>query len=248
MVKDPLAIAGDVRDTGSTPGPGRCPGGGHGNPLQYPCLENPMDRGAWRATVPGVADLDTLSARAESSSRSALEPRSQTRVGCAHCASHLRDGSPWDWRLSLGPPTHAASAGTTQPVLTHGDSESVPWLWVPSLGISEGSPVLPSSVSLPSPFTPEFLVRMGFVLERTGRAPPHYCPGGHRWPTALPVTGCPVGGVDTPAAAASPTPLRTCVQRVWHRWGGGGGAGPASVLCSCPHGPPHSSTCGFVQI
>ena len=65
MVKDPLAIAGDVRDTGSTPGPGRCPGGGHGNPLQYPCLENPMDRGAWRATVPGVADLDTLSARGE---------------------------------------------------------------------------------------------------------------------------------------------------------------------------------------
>ena len=39
----------DVRDTGSIPGSGRSPGGGHGNLLQYSCLENPMDRGAWRA-------------------------------------------------------------------------------------------------------------------------------------------------------------------------------------------------------
>ena len=52
--KEPIANAGDVRDTGSVPGPGRSPGGGHGNPLQYSCLENPMDRGAWRATVCGV--------------------------------------------------------------------------------------------------------------------------------------------------------------------------------------------------
>ena len=42
-------------DLGSIPGLGRSPGGGHGNPLQYSCLENPMDRGAWRATVHGVA-------------------------------------------------------------------------------------------------------------------------------------------------------------------------------------------------
>ena len=41
-------------DLGSIPGSGRSPGGGHGNPLQYSCLENPMDRGAWRATVHGV--------------------------------------------------------------------------------------------------------------------------------------------------------------------------------------------------
>ena len=45
-------VSGDV---GSIPGPGRSPGGGHGNPLQYSCLENPMDRGAWRATVQRVA-------------------------------------------------------------------------------------------------------------------------------------------------------------------------------------------------
>ena len=47
MVKNPLANAGDIRDTGSSPESGRSPGGGHGNPLQYSCLKNPMDRGAW---------------------------------------------------------------------------------------------------------------------------------------------------------------------------------------------------------
>ena len=46
-------LAGDVRDMGSIPGSGRFPGGGHGNPLQYSYLENPMDRGAWWATVHG---------------------------------------------------------------------------------------------------------------------------------------------------------------------------------------------------
>ena len=56
VVKNPPANAGEVRDVGSIPGSGRSPGGGHGNPLQYSCLENPMDRGAWRATVPGVAE------------------------------------------------------------------------------------------------------------------------------------------------------------------------------------------------
>ena len=51
MVKNPLASAGDVRDTGSIPGLGKSPGEGHGNPLQYSCQENTMDRGAWRAIV-----------------------------------------------------------------------------------------------------------------------------------------------------------------------------------------------------
>ena len=54
VVKNPPADAGDVRDTGSIPGSGRSPGGEHGSPLQYSCLENPMDRGAWQATVHGV--------------------------------------------------------------------------------------------------------------------------------------------------------------------------------------------------
>ena len=59
MVKNPTANAGDIRDVGSIPGLGRSPGGGHGNPLQYSCLENPTDRGAWQATVHRVTELDT---------------------------------------------------------------------------------------------------------------------------------------------------------------------------------------------
>ena len=54
VVKNLPANAGDIRDEGSIPGSGRSPGGGYGNPLQYPCLENPTDREAWRATVHGV--------------------------------------------------------------------------------------------------------------------------------------------------------------------------------------------------
>ena len=51
MVKNLPVNAGDVRDAGSIPGSGRSPGGGHGNPLRYSCLENPMDRGAWQAIL-----------------------------------------------------------------------------------------------------------------------------------------------------------------------------------------------------
>ena len=58
MVKNLPAIAGDKRDVGSIPESGRSPGGRHGNPLQYSCLENPMDGGAWRATVHGIAESD----------------------------------------------------------------------------------------------------------------------------------------------------------------------------------------------
>ena len=58
VVKILPANAGDVRDVGSIPGSGRSPRGGHGNPLQYFCLENPMDRGAWQATVYRVTELD----------------------------------------------------------------------------------------------------------------------------------------------------------------------------------------------
>ena len=65
VVKSPPANAGDLRDSGLTPGLGRSPGGGHGNPLQYSCMENPKDRGAWWATVHGVT---------KSQSRSDLAP------------------------------------------------------------------------------------------------------------------------------------------------------------------------------
>ena len=57
MVKNWPANAGEVRDPGSVPKSGRSPGGGHGNPLQYSCLENLMDRGAWQATD-SIAESD----------------------------------------------------------------------------------------------------------------------------------------------------------------------------------------------
>ena len=59
MVKNPAVNAGDIRDVGSIPGSGRSPGGGHGSPLQYYSLKNPMDRGAWQAPVHGVAKSET---------------------------------------------------------------------------------------------------------------------------------------------------------------------------------------------
>ena len=58
-VKNLPANAGDAGDMGSSPGSGRSPGGGHGNPLQYSCLENPTHRGAWRAMLPRVAECQT---------------------------------------------------------------------------------------------------------------------------------------------------------------------------------------------
>ena len=62
VVKKPPANAGDIRDTSSIPESERSVGGGHGNPFQYSCLENPMGRGAWRATVHGVTESDVTKA------------------------------------------------------------------------------------------------------------------------------------------------------------------------------------------
>ena len=59
VVKKVLASTGDVRDVGLTPGSGRSPKEGNGDPLQYSCLENPMNRGAWQATVHEVAKSQT---------------------------------------------------------------------------------------------------------------------------------------------------------------------------------------------
>ena len=60
VVKNWAANAGDGRDSSSIHGSGRSPRGGHGNPLQYSCLENPMDRGAWQATVQRVAHFSSV--------------------------------------------------------------------------------------------------------------------------------------------------------------------------------------------
>ena len=62
MVKNPSAKTGNIRNIGSIPESGRFPGEGNGNPLQYSCLENPMNRGAWQATAHGVAELDVTEA------------------------------------------------------------------------------------------------------------------------------------------------------------------------------------------
>ena len=59
VAKNLPANAENVRNLGSIPGSRRSLGGGHGNPLQYPCLDNPMDRGAWQAKVYQVTELDT---------------------------------------------------------------------------------------------------------------------------------------------------------------------------------------------
>ena len=62
VIKKPPANAGDVRDAGLIPGLGRSPGGGHGNPLQYSCLKNPMDIGAWHTVHRVVKSLDMTEA------------------------------------------------------------------------------------------------------------------------------------------------------------------------------------------
>ena len=59
VVKNLSANAGYIKDMGSFPGWGRSPGGGHGNPLRYSCLDNPMDRGAWWATAHRVTKSRT---------------------------------------------------------------------------------------------------------------------------------------------------------------------------------------------
>ena len=59
LQENPPADAGDIRDAGSIPGLGRSPGGGNGNPFQYSCLKNPIDRGAWQIMVHRVAKSPT---------------------------------------------------------------------------------------------------------------------------------------------------------------------------------------------
>ena len=62
VVKNLPASAGDIRNGGLIPGLGKSPGGGHGNPLQYSCLENPVDRGAWQAVAHRGTELDMTEA------------------------------------------------------------------------------------------------------------------------------------------------------------------------------------------
>ena len=84
VVKNLSANAGDLRDAGLIPGPGRSPGGGHGNPLQYAYLENPMDRGACRATVHGVTESDTTEVAACTHVFMCIYTHVSLPIGCIH--------------------------------------------------------------------------------------------------------------------------------------------------------------------
>ena len=81
VVKNRSANAGDVRDVGLIPWLGRSPGGGHGNPLQYSCQKNPMDRGAWRATVHWIAKSQTNEVKVAQSCLTLCDPVGYTVHG-----------------------------------------------------------------------------------------------------------------------------------------------------------------------
>ena len=87
MVKNPPASAAGTRDVGSIPGSERSPGVGNGNPLQYSCLENPVDRGAWQATVHGVAESDTTKCIYLLSTNDV--PGSLGATLCQHCGKEM---------------------------------------------------------------------------------------------------------------------------------------------------------------
>jgi len=97
VVKNPPANAGDLRDMGLIPGSGRSPGEGHGNPLQYSCLENPMDRGAWRATDHRFAKSDTTEETYHTHNKSTL-------CRCLKFISHMKRSSPRFRCLNSGVP------------------------------------------------------------------------------------------------------------------------------------------------
>ena len=85
VVKNPPANAGDIKDAGLIPGLARFPGGGHGNPLQWSYLGNPMDRGTWRATVLRVFKGQTLLKRLSMQHVPANKPLNRHR--CLKCGS-----------------------------------------------------------------------------------------------------------------------------------------------------------------
>ena len=82
MVKNLPASAAEVRDAGSIPGWGRSPGGRHSNPLQYSCLENPLDRRAWQATARRVAKRSDTSEAASTCTLEQVEDKGGSLQGC----------------------------------------------------------------------------------------------------------------------------------------------------------------------
>ena len=107
VVKSPSANAGNIRDFGSIPGSVRSPGGGNGIPLQCSCLENPMDRGTWRATVQGVAKSQRkqLSTRAMSLMK-ILHRLWQAELSSASSAHQQTNGSNLSMHRNCGQKCH----------------------------------------------------------------------------------------------------------------------------------------------
>ena len=83
VVKNLPTNAGDTRDAGLIPWSGRSPGGGNGNPLQYCCLENPKDRGAWLATVHGVTKSQTQLKRLNTETPTENDPALPIPMACS---------------------------------------------------------------------------------------------------------------------------------------------------------------------
>ena len=119
MVKHLPANAGDVLDVGSIAGWGRSPGGGPGNPLQHSCLQDPTDRGAWRATVHGGAESQTwlkwcgtrtTSAQALTLHPPALMPLQHSAHSACSCVSSIRGVRYSNEKSQRIPNSHSASA------------------------------------------------------------------------------------------------------------------------------------------
>ena len=127
VVKNLPAKAGDTRDVRSIPGSGRSYGGGNGNPLQYSCLENPMDRGAWQVMVHGVAKSQTRDTTKRLSVHTPYYcPPSALEVGSSKCVlkqwtAGRRPDSQTSW--SGGPWTNGPSARKSSNTRPPG------WLW-----------------------------------------------------------------------------------------------------------------------
>ena len=107
VVKNPLAGARAVGDMGSIPGLGESPGGEHGSPLQYSCLEKPMDRGAWRAAIQWSQRAWPHTLCRESGSAGNVPPRGKCLHDCWRGSPNLRGpekwNSNWSWGLDCFP-------------------------------------------------------------------------------------------------------------------------------------------------
>ena len=119
VARNPPANEGDAEDSGSIPESGRSPGAGNGTPLQYSCLENPMDRGAWWAAVHGVAKSRTRLHFHFHFSLSCIGEGSGNPLQCS-CLENPRDGRNW-WAAIYG----VAQSRTRQKGLSSSSSSIV---------------------------------------------------------------------------------------------------------------------------